>query len=151
MKRRKKMPADIKVVSFQNNNCAEAVGRCVQAAPKALTIMDIFAMKLEVFKKSVEIVKDREILKEHEALNSKLQITKGNTLEKIEILKIAVAKAETKGLFMEIEKKKKELSQEEEKLSNTKKIIEGYKEKIDILREAIRKRQIDIELTSVVE
>jgi hypothetical protein len=115
------MPADIKVVSFQNNDCVKAVGRCVQAAPKALTIMDIFAMKLEVFKKSVEIVKDREILKEHEALNSKLQITKGNTLEKIEILKIAVAKAETKGLFMEIEKKKKELSQEEEKLSNTKK------------------------------
>lgn len=132
------MPADIKVVSFQNNNCAEAVGRCVQAAPKALTIMDIFAMKLEVFKVSLKIADDRKNHIEFTEKNSKLV---SDELGPLKIENVTLQNSlKSEGIIELIEAKKKELRINETKLNDARKKQEDYAKKITALDTMIRKQ-----------
>ena len=132
------MPADIKVVSFQNNDCVKAVGRCVQAAPKALTIMDIFAMKLEVFKVSLKIAEDRKNHIELTEKNSKLVTDELGPL-KIENVTLQNS-LKSEGIIELIEAKKKELRINEAKLNDAQRKQEDYAKKITKLNTVIQEQ-----------
>jgi hypothetical protein len=134
------MPADIKVVSFQNNGCVKTVDRCVQDAPKALTIMDIFAMKLEVFKATLKIVEDRKSHIELSEKNSKLvtDILGPLKTENVELQN----SLKSEGVIELIESKKKELRINEAKLNDARRKQEDYAKKITALETTIR-RQVE--------
>ncbi len=131
------MPADIKFVSLKNNGC-EKVARCVQAAPKALTIMDIFAMKLEVFKASLKIAEDR---KNHIELTEKNSKLVSDELGPLKIENVTLQNSlKSEGIIELIEAKKKELRINETKLNDARKKQEDYAKKITALDTMIRKQ-----------